>query len=141
MRVLAHPDDESSGTGGALAKCAAEGVATYLVTATRGERGRFRDSKESPGPDIVGKAGEAELLAAATELCVEGLHRELPYIAGRYRSRTPAVVPAGRRGRYHPQARARETRGRLEATGPRKWPSDDAVREGAGFPDRCTMPA
>ena len=35
MCVLAHPDDESLGTGGALAKCASEGVATYLVTATR----------------------------------------------------------------------------------------------------------
>ena len=68
MCVLAHPDDESLGTGGVLAKCAAEGVATYLVTATRGERGRFGDSTESPGPDIVGKAREAELLAAATEL-------------------------------------------------------------------------
>ena len=67
MCVLAHPDDESLGTGGALAKCAAEGVATYLVTATRGERGRFGD-RQSPGPDIVGKAREAELLAAATEL-------------------------------------------------------------------------
>ena len=41
MCVLAHPDDESLGTGGTLAKYAAEGVATYLVTATRGERGRF----------------------------------------------------------------------------------------------------
>jgi LmbE family N-acetylglucosaminyl deacetylase len=68
MCVLAHPDDESLGTGGALAKCAAEGVATYLVTATRGERGRFGDRPESPGPDIVGKAREAELLAAAEEL-------------------------------------------------------------------------
>jgi len=68
MCVLAHPDDESLGTGGALAQCAAEGVATYLVTATRGERGRFGDSKESPGPEIVGKAREAELLAAAKEL-------------------------------------------------------------------------
>jgi len=68
MCVLAHPDDESLGTGGALAKCAAEGVATYLVTATKGERGRFGDSKESPGPEIVGKAREAELLAAAKEL-------------------------------------------------------------------------
>jgi LmbE family N-acetylglucosaminyl deacetylase len=68
MCVLAHPDDESLGTGGALAKSAAEGVATYLVTATRGERGRFGDSKESPGLDIVGKAREAELLAAAKEL-------------------------------------------------------------------------
>jgi len=70
MCVLAHPDDESLGTGGAVAKCAAEGVATYLVTATRGERGRFGD-KESPGPEIVGKAREAELLAAARELGIK----------------------------------------------------------------------
>jgi LmbE family N-acetylglucosaminyl deacetylase len=68
MCVLAHPDDESLGTGGALAKCAAEGVATYLLTATRGERGRFGDSQESPGPEIVGQVREAELLAAAQEL-------------------------------------------------------------------------
>jgi LmbE family N-acetylglucosaminyl deacetylase len=68
MCVLAHPDDESLGTGGALAKCAAEGVATYLVTATRGERGRFGDKKESPGLDVVGKARETELRAAAREL-------------------------------------------------------------------------
>ena len=34
MCVLAHPDDESLGTGGILAKYAAEGVHTYLVTAT-----------------------------------------------------------------------------------------------------------
>src|SRR3954463_952745 len=68
MCVLAHPDDESLGTGGALAKSAAEGVGTYLVTATRGERGRYGDSPESPGPAIVGKAREGELRAAATEL-------------------------------------------------------------------------
>lgn len=67
MCVLAHPDDESLGMGGTLAKYAAEGVATYLLTATRGERGRFYDG-ESPGPDIVGKTREAELLAAAREL-------------------------------------------------------------------------
>jgi LmbE family N-acetylglucosaminyl deacetylase len=68
MCVLAHPDDESLGTGGALAKSAAEGVGTYLVTATRGERGRYGDSSESPGPAVVGKAREAELRAAAIEL-------------------------------------------------------------------------
>ena len=37
MCVLAHPDDESLGTGGILAKYATEGVETYLVMATRGE--------------------------------------------------------------------------------------------------------
>jgi len=70
MCVLAHPDDESMGTGGTLAKYAAEGVATYVVTATRGERGRFGDSAQSPGPEIVGRTREAELHAAAKELGV-----------------------------------------------------------------------
>ena len=49
MCVLAHPDDESLGTGGALALSAAEGMATYLVTATRGERGRFGDAVDASG--------------------------------------------------------------------------------------------
>ena len=49
MCVLAHPDDESLGTGGTLAKYAAEGIETYLVTATRGERGRFGDGQRAPG--------------------------------------------------------------------------------------------
>jgi LmbE family N-acetylglucosaminyl deacetylase len=70
MCVLAHPDDESLGTGGTLAKYAAEGVETFLVTATRGERGRFGDGGERPGPDVVGATREAELRAAATELGV-----------------------------------------------------------------------
>ena len=70
MCVLAHPDDESLGTGGTLAKYGEEGVATYLVTATRGERGRFFDNAESPGPEIVGRTREAELRAAAKELGV-----------------------------------------------------------------------
>jgi LmbE family N-acetylglucosaminyl deacetylase len=68
MCVLAHPDDESLGTGGTLAKYAEDGVATYLVTATRGERGRFFEHAESPGPEIVGRTREAELRAAAKEL-------------------------------------------------------------------------
>src|SRR6185369_14573015 len=70
MCVLAHPDDESLGTGGILAKYASEGVATYVVTATRGERGRFDDTGVSPGPAIVGRAREAELRAAAAALGV-----------------------------------------------------------------------
>jgi LmbE family N-acetylglucosaminyl deacetylase len=70
MCVLAHPDDESLGTGGTLAKYAAEGVQTYLVTATRGERGRFGSGGERPGNDVVGQTREAELHAAAKELGV-----------------------------------------------------------------------
>jgi LmbE family N-acetylglucosaminyl deacetylase len=34
MAVLAHPDDESLGVGGTLAKYASEGVEVFLVTAT-----------------------------------------------------------------------------------------------------------
>ena len=70
MCVLAHPDDESLGTGGVLAKYGGEGVATYVVSATRGERGRFDDSGRSPGPEVVGRAREAELRAAADVLGV-----------------------------------------------------------------------
>jgi LmbE family N-acetylglucosaminyl deacetylase len=68
MCVLAHPDDESLGTGGTLAKYAAEGVETYLITATRGERGWFGDESAYPGPEAWGKRREAELLAAASML-------------------------------------------------------------------------
>ena len=68
MCVLAHPDDESLGTGGALALAAADGIGTYLVTATRGERGRFGDAVTRPAPDVVGRTREAELRAAAVEL-------------------------------------------------------------------------
>jgi LmbE family N-acetylglucosaminyl deacetylase len=70
MCVLAHPDDESLGTGGTLATYAAQGVETFVVTATRGERGRFGDGGERPAPDVVGATREAELRAAATELGV-----------------------------------------------------------------------
>jgi LmbE family N-acetylglucosaminyl deacetylase len=68
MCVLAHPDDESLATGGVLAQCAAQGVETYLLTATRGERGRYGDGSVWPGPDVVGRTREAELAAAAAEL-------------------------------------------------------------------------
>ncbi|MCW2540599.1 MAG: GlcNAc-PI de-N-acetylase [Frankiales bacterium] len=36
MAVHAHPDDEATGTGGLLARCAAEGIQTVLVTCTDG---------------------------------------------------------------------------------------------------------
>src|ERR1700709_512711 len=36
MAVHAHPDDEATGTGGVLAKAAAEGIRTVLVTCTDG---------------------------------------------------------------------------------------------------------
>ncbi len=68
MAVLAHPDDESLGFGGTLAKYAAEGIEVYLVTATRGEAGRFGLLGKSGDPLEVGRVREAELRAAATVL-------------------------------------------------------------------------
>jgi LmbE family N-acetylglucosaminyl deacetylase len=70
MCVLAHPDDESLGTGGILARYSHEGIDTFVVTATRGERGRFDDKGTKPGLDVVGRAREAELRSAARELGV-----------------------------------------------------------------------
>ena len=70
MCVLAHPDDESLGTGGILAKYSREDIDTFVVTATRGERGRFDDKGTSPGLAVVGQTREAELRAAARELGV-----------------------------------------------------------------------
>jgi LmbE family N-acetylglucosaminyl deacetylase len=73
MAVLAHPDDESLGVGGTLAKYAAEGIATSLVTATRGQRGRYRGHRhppEHPGADVLADIRERELRAAASTLGV-----------------------------------------------------------------------
>src|SRR5580700_3115315 len=92
MCVLAHPDDESLGTGGALAKYASEGIGTYVVTATRGEQGRYDDTGRSPGPEIVARTREAELRAAANELGV----REIAFLdyhdAELDRAGTPAAA-------------------------------------------------
>ena len=74
MAILAHPDDESLGVGGTLAKYAAEGAEVFLLTATRGESGRYRGlppgHKQHPGPTELGTIREAELRAAASVLGV-----------------------------------------------------------------------
>ena len=41
MTVHAHPDDETIGTGGTMAKAVAEGRRVVLVTCTRGEMGEI----------------------------------------------------------------------------------------------------
>jgi LmbE family N-acetylglucosaminyl deacetylase len=81
MCVLAHPDDESLGTGGTLARYAAEGVETYLLTGTRGERGWFGDEKDNPGQTALGQMREKELLGAAAALSIREVHF-LDYIDG-----------------------------------------------------------
>jgi LmbE family N-acetylglucosaminyl deacetylase len=91
--VLAHPDDESLGFGGTLAKYGNEGIETYLVTATRGQRGRFGSGTEFPGFAAVGRMREAELLAAAKELGL-GEVRFLDYMDGELDQAKPAEIIA-----------------------------------------------
>ncbi|HLE91245.1 MAG TPA: PIG-L deacetylase family protein [Anaerolineales bacterium] len=71
--VFAHPDDESMGMGGTLAKYSAEGVETYCVCASRGERGWFGPAEENPGLERVGQLRTRELENAAKELGIKGL--------------------------------------------------------------------
>jgi LmbE family N-acetylglucosaminyl deacetylase len=69
--VYAHPDDESFSSGGALARYAAEGVETFLITATLGEAGEL-DGKPAD-PDRLAAVREPELRAAARALGVRDL--------------------------------------------------------------------
>ena len=71
--ILAHPDDESLGLGGILAKYGAGGIETYLVTATRGERGWAGPPEEDPGPAALGQIRERELHDAASVLGIRDL--------------------------------------------------------------------
>jgi len=74
MAILAHPDDESLGVGGTLAKYASQGVDVFLLTATRGDSGRFRgyrpDDSQHPGRLALANIRESELRAAALALGV-----------------------------------------------------------------------
>ncbi|MFC5664230.1 PIG-L family deacetylase [Kitasatospora misakiensis] len=59
MAVHAHPDDEATGTGGVLARYAAEGIRTVLVTCTDGACG------DGPGGVKPGEAGHDPAAVAA----------------------------------------------------------------------------
>jgi LmbE family N-acetylglucosaminyl deacetylase len=74
LAVFAHPDDESLGFGGTLARYASAGAEVFVLTATRGEGGRFRghraDDARHPGAVALGEIREAELRAAGAVLGV-----------------------------------------------------------------------
>ena len=123
MAILAHPDDESLGVGGTLAKYATEGVDVALLTATRGERGRFHghraEEEEHPGAAALAGIREQELRAAVSVLGVRRVslldypdqqlacanpHEAIASIACELRrSRPDVVVTFGPDGAYgHP---------------------------------------
>lgn len=72
--AAAHPDDEALGFGGVLALAAARGHDTFLVTATRGDRGRYfgksQEHPDHPGRPALARLREQELRASAMALGV-----------------------------------------------------------------------
>ena len=94
LAIFAHPDDESLAVGGTLARYAAEGIDTYLLTATRGERGRYFTNENRPSDTEVGQVREGELADACAVLGIKELHL-LDYLDGEL-DKAPADEAVGR---------------------------------------------
>jgi LmbE family N-acetylglucosaminyl deacetylase len=77
MAVHAHPDDEATGTGGVLAKAAAEGIQTVLVTCTDGScgdgEGGVKPGEPGHDPAAVVAMRQSELEASCAVLDVTHL--------------------------------------------------------------------
>jgi LmbE family N-acetylglucosaminyl deacetylase len=74
MAAFAHPDDETFGIGGTMARYGADpDVCVVLVCATRGEAGEISDPRLAT-PDRLGDVREAELRCACRALGVDALH-------------------------------------------------------------------
>ena len=72
LAVFAHPDDESFGPGGTLAKYAAEGVDAWLVCGTDGDVGTV-DAEMLAGFASTAQLRAAELCCAAQTLGLKGV--------------------------------------------------------------------
>ncbi|HUZ44000.1 MAG TPA: PIG-L family deacetylase [Acidimicrobiales bacterium] len=77
MAVHAHPDDESSSTGGVLAHYSDQGIRTVLVTCTNGEYGdgpeHVKPGEDGHDPELVAKVRLEELRTACAHLGVSDL--------------------------------------------------------------------
>jgi LmbE family N-acetylglucosaminyl deacetylase len=69
LAIFAHPDDETFGLGGTMARCAARGVPVTMVCATRGEVGEITPGSDAT-PDTLGRFREQELRDAMEMLGV-----------------------------------------------------------------------
>lgn len=94
LAIFPHPDDETLGLGPTLARYAADPqVETYLVCATRGERGWQGEPAANPGLTALGKIREAEVRAAAQILGVREV-TVLDYVDGKVDQAEPNGIIA-----------------------------------------------
>lgn len=78
LGLFAHPDDESFGPGGTLARYAAEGVDVHVIIATDGDAGSVEESHQRRnGQSLAQERGE-ELARAAVALGITSIWN-LPY--------------------------------------------------------------
>ena len=109
MAVHAHPDDESIGTGGVLARYAAEGVRTIVVCGTRGETGDILNPEfVSPTPGLR----IADIRMLELEKALKALQVESVYFLG-YRDSGMAGTPENMDPRAFAQADVLEATTRL----------------------------
>lgn len=78
MAVFAHPDDESFGPGGTLAKYAAAGVDVHVIIATDGNAGSVEDDGYRQGDQTLAQLRSQELADAAIQLGITTVW-SLPY--------------------------------------------------------------
>jgi LmbE family N-acetylglucosaminyl deacetylase len=78
LGVFAHPDDESFGSGGTLARYAAEGKAVHVIIATDGIAGSVEDGTKWQDHETLAQVRSAELANAAVALGVTTIW-SLPY--------------------------------------------------------------
>jgi N-acetylglucosamine malate deacetylase 2 len=73
LLIFAHPDDETFGCGGTVAKLVKEGVTVNLITATTGQAGQTGEYGEVT-PEELGKIREKEHAEAAKILGISNIH-------------------------------------------------------------------
>ena len=107
--VRPHPDDESSATGGILARYGAQGVSTGVVCCTSGEEGEIHDPDLEPWDALprLGEIRQRELFDACRVLGV----RELRLLG--YRDSGMADTLANGHGDAFCNAELDEAAGRL----------------------------
>jgi N-acetyl-1-D-myo-inositol-2-amino-2-deoxy-alpha-D-glucopyranoside deacetylase len=136
MAVFAHPDDESFGIGGTMARYGADpDVRVVLVCATRGEAGEISDPKLAT-PDRLGEVREQELRCACGLMGVQTLH-----FLG-YRDSGMAGTPENQDARALAMAEPDEAVGRLVALVRSERPDVVVTHDttgGYGHPDHIAV--